>query len=82
MFYGAGVLLVGETKIEDKYKKALETFSAKKPLVRLNLNTNSSDIELKKIKFAEEFTLSSETPVEIRSEINSFILKILPQDNE
>ncbi len=81
-FYGAGVLLVGEKKIEEKFKEALVHFSAKKPLVRLNLNTKLSDIELKEVKFAEEFTLLSETLVEIKSEINSFLIKFFPQDNE
>jgi hypothetical protein len=79
LFYGAGVLLVGEKIIEDNYKKSLETFSRKKPLIRLNLNENASKVELKEIKFVEEFTLQSSKTDEIRRDINNFISKILPQ---
>ncbi|MCX5886083.1 MAG: hypothetical protein NT096_09280 [Proteobacteria bacterium] len=82
LFYGAGVLLVGEKKIENNYKKALENFSTKKPLIRLNLNENASKVELKEIKFAEEFTLQSSKTTEIRRDINNFISKILPQSKE
>lgn len=77
LFYGAGVLLVGEREIEDNYKKALEMFSNKKPLIRLNLSNNASDVELKNITFSERFTLQSSNTEEIRRDINDFILKIL-----
>ncbi len=80
MFHGAGILLVGNKKIEDNCVKALGVFSNKKPLIRLNLDTNCSKVELKEIKFAEEFTLQSEKPIELRDEINNFIAQILPQE--
>lgn len=81
MLYGAGVLIVGDEKIESSYLKALEDFSKKKPLVRLNLNEKSCGIDLKEIKFIEEYTLKSATPPEIRNEINDYISKILPQND-
>lgn len=81
MFYGAGFLLVGDKKIEDKHIKALAMFSRKKPLVRINLNEICSIVELKEIEFAEEFTLQSKKPAGIRSEVNDFILKIFSQDS-
>lgn len=81
MFYGAGVLIIGDKKIESSYLKAVEEFSKKKPLVRLNLNEESCGIDLREINFVEEFTLKSATAPEIRNEVNDYISKILPQND-
>lgn len=80
MFYGAGVLVVGDKAIEEKHLKALENFSQKKPLVRLNIDEKCSQVELKEIEFSEEFTLNSAELPDIRGELTAFISRIFPLD--
>jgi len=80
MLYGAGILLVGDKKIDDKYMDALKLFSSKRPMLRVNLNKNYSNIEIKDIEFVKEYTLVSEDLSGMKIELDELLIKIFSQN--
>jgi hypothetical protein len=77
LFYSAGVLLVDNEGVDSAYIEAVTQFSQKRPLFRINIDSEASVIGLKGIEFAGELTLYSKKANDIRQDINKYVESIM-----
>lgn len=73
ILFGSALLLVGSKPIEPKYLSALSKFSKIRPIIKLNLGSNSSYKEVKDITFSDELNFKLDSDLSIKDIVFEYV---------